>query len=463
MSKHMRKIVVIGGGISGLTTAWKLSQDINNKVTILESSDLVGGCIQTEVIGKYLVEKGPNGFLVNQPYVWNLIHEVGLEKDLVPGSTLAGKNRFLWKNAKLQKLPGSILGFLFNPILSLSGRIRVLYEPLIPSKKDELDESIHAFSLRRLGTEATDTLLDPFVSGIHAGDPQILSSQAGFPRLTALEKRFGSIFMGLLRGGLGKANLTKGIQNPNRSRIWSLKHGMGQLVKKLESGSFTLIKNCLVRGIESQSNGTWLIHLDAKSLSADVVIMACPPGATSGMLQKMDPEAAGLFAQIPANTLAVVVFAFKREQVKHPLDGFGYLIPSNENRDILGVQWCSSIYPGRAPEGQVLLRVLVGGMRRPDLAKLPMDQLEQLVFENVARDLTISGQPEWVETKIWNPAIPQYQVGHLDLVKKIRDVESRWRTLFFIGNGLGGISLNDCVRNAEECANRICAIPVSIP
>ncbi len=459
MSNPKRKIVIIGGGISGLTAAWKLSQDTKYHVTVLESSNRFGGCIQTEIIGKYLVENGPNGFLVNQPQVWNLIHEVGLEKDLVPGSRLAGKNRFLWKNSKFQKLPGSVLGFLFNPILSVSGRIRVLCEPLVPSKRDENDESIRAFALRRLGREASDTLLDPFVSGIHAGDPETLSSLAGFPRLTVLEKRFGSIFLGLLRGGLGKAKLTKGCQNPNLSRIWSLKHGLGQLINRLESGPFTKKTNCLVHRVQPQTNGTWSVELNSESLYADALVLACPPKATSGILKTMDPEAAGLFSRIPANTLAVVVFAFGKNQVRHPMDGFGYLIPSHENRDILGVQWCSSIYPGRAPKDKVLLRVLVGGMRRPDLVQLPIAHLERLVFENVARDLNISGQPEWVHTKIWNPAIPQYEVGHLDLVKKIRDVESRWGTLFCIGNGIGGISLNDCVRQAEECVQRIDAMP----
>jgi oxygen-dependent protoporphyrinogen oxidase len=459
MAQKLKKVVVVGGGISGLTTAWILSRDRGNLVTLLESKSQLGGCIQTDFVGDYLVEWGPNGFLVNQGYVWNLIHEVGLGDELVPGSSVAGKNRFLWKSGKLNKLPSSLVGFLLNPVLTIGGRLRVLFEPFIPGKPNSRDESIRDFAMRRLGKEATDTLLDPFVAGIHAGDPYTLSARTGFPRLTALESRYGSIILGMLMGGLGKPRLVKGTNNPKRSRIWSLRKGLGQLVERLAEGISTLHKDCPVSSIERRPNRSWRVETALGPLEADALVLACSPHASAAILARVDPRGASLLAEMKSNSLAVVVFAFDRGQVSHLLDGFGYLIPSGENRDILGVQWCSSIYPGRAPEGKLLLRVLMGGTRRPELALLPKEKLEQLAFENIARDLGVSGKPIWVETQIWNPAIPQYQLGHEDLVKEIGTIESRWGSLFLTGNGLGGVSLNDCVRQAEDCARRVQDMP----
>ena len=455
MVQKLKKIVVVGGGISGLTTAWILSRDHRKHVTLLESKSNLGGCIQTEKVGDYLVEWGPNGFLVNQGYVWNLIHEVGLGEELVPGSDIAGRNRFLWKAGKLNKLPSSILGFLLNPVLSLGGRLRVLCEPLVPSKSNSKDESIREFALRRLGSEATDTLLDPFVAGIHAGDPCTLSARAGFPRLTGLESKYGSIILGLMMGGMGKPKLVKGTKNPKQSRIWSLRKGLGQLVDRLAEGVTTIQKDCPVSSIERLPNRSWQVETPLGQVVAEALVLACSPKSAAGIMGRIDPGSASILGSMKANSLAIVVFGFHREQVSHPLDGFGYLIPSGENRDILGVQWCSSIYPGRAPEGKVLLRVLMGGTRRPDLALLPKEKLEILAFENVSRDLGISGEPIWKQTQIWNPAIPQYQLGHEDLVKEVGTIESRWGSLFLTGNGLGGVSLNDCVRQAEDCARRV--------
>ena len=459
MVKKVKKVVVVGGGISGLATAWFLARHPGNHVILLESRDALGGCIWTETIGEYLVEWGPNGFLVNQAHVWNLIHEAGLGDELVPGSAVAGRNRFLWKDGKLNKLPSSVLGFLVSPVLSVKGRFRVLCEPFIPSKGNSKDESIRDFALRRLGREATDTLLDPFVAGIHAGDPYELSARTGFPRLTRLESKYGSIILGLLMGGLGRPRLAKGTRNPALSRIWSLRKGLGQLTDRLAEGIPEVQRNCFVTSIDRLPNRAWKVETSSGEFAVDALVLACSPRASSKIMAKVDPRGSELLGQLKSNTLAVVVFAFNREQVGHPLDGFGYLIPSGENRDILGVQWCSSIYPGRAPENQVLIRVLLGGMRRPDLAVLSKEKLQQVALENVVRDLSISGQPVWMDSRVWNPAIPQYQLGHEDLVKEIGMIESRWGSLFLTGNGLGGVSLNDCVRQAEDCARRVQELP----
>lgn len=454
MDPKKKRIVIVGGGISGLATAWFLKSRGQSDVRVLEGSETVGGCIRTTESNGFLVEEGPNGFLVNQGGIWNLAHQLGLGRDLTPGSAIAGKNRYLLNHGTLTKLPSSLVGFLFNPLLSPWGRIRVLAEPLIPKKRTPSEESIQGFSLRRLGPEATALLLDPFVAGIHAGDPARLSATSAFPRLSGLETRYGSIFWGLLRGGLGQPELTKELADPKQSRIWSFRKGLGQLVQALCQAVGTVQVETPLMQVKREGQ-QWVLESPRGSLQADLLVLACPPPAASTILKAEEPELAKILGTMRTNTLVMVALGFDRAQVGHPLDGFGYLVPSREKRNHLGVQWCSSIYPGRAPAGKVLLRVLMGGTTRSEMAERDSQALIQVALDEVRKDLKIQGDPCFATTKIWKPAIPQYELGHAELVARLKDIESRKGDLFFAGNYLAGVSLNDCVAQAADCASRI--------
>lgn len=455
-----KKVLIIGGGISGLALGWFLSQKGKFSVEIFEAGENPGGSIQTKKVNDYLVEEGPNGFLVNQARVWNLIHDLGIQDELLPGSPIAGKNRYILKGGKLRILPSSLVGFLFNSVLSPWGRMRVLLEPFASRPKSSNDESIEEFSLRRLGKEATDTLLDPFVSGIHAGTPSRLSASSAFPRLKGLETRFGSIFLGLLRGGLSAPPMNSTTKNPKLSRIWSLRQGLGQLITALSSKIEHLHLNCPVSQVTcdkgtGEPGKSWEITTPQGTRRGDYLVFATNPNLASKLLSTVDSEGQQAMGAMNCTSIAVVAMGFHQNQVAHPLNGFGYLIPSSEKRPHLGVQWCSTIYPGRAPDGKVLIRVLLGGTQRPDIPAWDISRIEKVALEEIRKDLGITGNPEMVHSRIWNPAIPQYELGHSELVARLKNIESRWRSLFFTGNSMEGVSLNDCVAQASDCASRI--------
>ncbi len=456
-----KRVLIVGGGISGLATAWFLRRSGRYAVDLFEGAPIAGGCVQTKIVDGFLVEEGPNGFLVNQASVWNLVSDLGLQGELIPGSSVAGKNRFLLKDGKLLKLPSSLVGFLTNPVLSLFGRLRVLAEPLMARQKrlagsaEFPDESIRDFSLRRLGREATETLLDPFVSGIHAGDPARISARSGFPRLKNLETAYGSLFWGLIRGGLGAPKLDRNGADPSRSRLWSLQGGLSQLVRALSEKVDRLHLGRPVLEVAPCPSSSWRLSTEEGEFTGDHLVMAAPPAVAGRLLAPSVSEASQVCQAMASNSLVMVALGFARDQVRHPLDGFGYLVPASEKRSHLGVQWCSTIYPGRAPQGKVLLRVLLGGARRPDLARMSPAELEKLALDEIRPILQIHGNPSMSHVRIWNPAIPQYELGHAQLVARLADIESRWRTLFFTGNGLEGVSLNDCVAQAQRCASRI--------
>jgi protoporphyrinogen/coproporphyrinogen III oxidase len=457
----MPKVVIVGGGISGLSLAYRLEQlDPGADVTVLERASRPGGTVGTIERDGFRVETGPNGFLDNNPSTIHLAQSVGLGDRLLPASEAARRNRFLFIRGKLRKLPGGPFSLLASGLLGWRSKWALLTERFRPPRPELTDESIDAFARRRTCDEIADTLVDAFVTGIHAGDPALLSVRAAFPRLAELEREYGSLTRGMAAAARKRRAEAKARgETPRRGmRMWSFREGLGLLIGTLrERVKGKPLTGVSVRRIEPGPNGrAWVVVGEGEDRwQADRVVLACPAYQQAAILADLDPELAEKVGGIVYNRVVVVALGYRRAEVSHPLDGFGYLSPGRERRDILGVQWCSSIYEGRAPEGQVLLRAICGGWHRAEMVDWPDDRLLAAVRDELRLSLGITAAPVFHQIVRWERAIPQYHLGHLDRVAWIEQRARQHPGLHLGGNCYRGISLNDCVEQGEILARTI--------
>jgi oxygen-dependent protoporphyrinogen oxidase len=451
----MSRIVIIGAGISGLSLAYRLERLLPDAdVTVLERDARPGGKVWTECHEGFVIEIGPNGFLDTKPATANLCTDLGIGDRLIPASDTASRNRFLFLNGKLRGLPSSALAFLRSDVLSWRGKLALFTERFRRSFPASRDESVEDFAVRRVGREITDVLVDAFVTGIHAGDLKLLSARAAFPRLVALEEQYGSVLKGM--AATAKQRRREGVARPGR--LWSFTAGLRVLIESVSAKlrRTPLLGVCVCR-IERTATG-WMIYGEGQDRwEADAVVLTCPAPQQATILAELDSELAELIAAIPYNRIAVVALGYRRADVPLSLDGFGYLTPRGSQRDVLGVQWCSSTYPGRAPAGTVLLSALCGGWQRPDIVGWDDTRLIQAVTAELRLSLGIAAPPIFHRIIRWEQAIPQYHVGHLNRVAAIEARAARHPGLFLAGNAYRGIALNDCTEQAEILVPRLAA------
>jgi oxygen-dependent protoporphyrinogen oxidase len=451
----MPRIVVVGAGISGLALAYRLEQALPTAdVVVLEEQARAGGTIDTVRRDGFVVEVGPNGFPDNNPATLDLARSIGLADRLVPASDAARRNRYLLLDGRLRLLPSSLASLLTSDLLGWPAKAQLLLERFRPRRKSAADESIYTFARRRAGREIADVFVDAFVTGILAGDPRLLSVQAAFPRLAGWERDFGSVQAGLKHASHERRRLGA----TRTGSMWSFQGGLKTLSETL---AMQLRRPPLigvaVRRILRQDRG-WLVQSDGSDTwKADVVVLACPAYRQAALLADEDAELAERIAGIPYNRVAVVALGYRREQVRHGLNGFGYLSGQRTGRDVLGVQWCSSIYPDRAPAGTVLLRAMCGGWRRGEIVDWPDDRLLRAVRDEMARTVGVHTPPVFHHIVRWNRAIPQYLVGHLERIEWIEQRLARHPGLFVGGNAYRGVAINDCVEQAGILAERVSA------
>jgi oxygen-dependent protoporphyrinogen oxidase len=439
-----RDVIVVGGGISGLTTAWHLARG-GLDVALLEAGPRVGGSIVTHADGDWLFELGPNTVLENNPHVGPLVDAAGLGADKLV-ATSAGKRRYLWKRGRLQPLPAGPLSFLRTRLFSATAKARIAREPFVRPPPDDREESVAQFVRRRLGQEMLDYAVGPFVSGVYAGDPERLSVQWATAKIHALEKQHG----GLIKGALAKR---KG-PAPSGHMI-TIRQGLDALPARLAAGIPVVRTSTACRRVRRDDDGTWRVDTDDGSLTARRVVLAVPADALARLLDEATEGDARLFDEMPYAPIVLTALGFRREDVAHPLDGFGFLAPRCESLRILGCLFPSSLFPGRAPAGHVALTAFAGGRTDPAIVELDDDRVVGLVTAELRRALGTRAAPVAVHVRRWPRAIPQYEVGHGRFVARARELEARLPGLSIGGNVLGGVSVPDCIRNATALAEKL--------
>jgi oxygen-dependent protoporphyrinogen oxidase len=463
----MQRVVIIGGGISGLALAYRLRVAVpTSQVTVLEKDSRPGGAVWTLRQDGFQVETGPNGFLDSKPTTIALCRDLGLADRLLPASEAAGKNRYLLLGGKLHRLPNGLLSFLKSDLLSWRGKLSLLAERFRSRGALDHDESVYEFARRRAGKEAADVFADALVTGIHAGDPDLLSLRAAFPRLAEFERIHGSVTKGFAVQARVRRQEARARSEPagGPARMWSFREGLRVLIETLhERLGQSVVLGAAARRIErgDEADGRrprWQVHADgSQPWPASALVLACPAGQQAELLADIDPDLARLVGGIPYNRVAVVALGYRRQDVPLALDGFGYIAPENTRRDLLGVQWCSSIFPQRAPADCVMLRAMCGGWHRGDIVGWDDARLVSAVRQELRLAMAIESPPISQTILRWDRAIPQYHVGHLERLAIIAKQVARHPGLYLAGNAYHGVALNDCTEQAEWLASTVAA------
>lgn len=467
------RAVIIGGGISGLSTAWYLEKqaaehDIDLSYTLLEQSERWGGKILTETVddvsdSPFIVEAGPDSFLTQKPWALQLAHELGLSEQLL-GTNDAKRNVYVLNKGKPVILPDGVLlivptkfmPFVLSPLISPLGKLRMGMDLFIPAKKDDEDETLADFVRRRLGNEALDKIAEPLMSGIYNADADKQSVLATFARFRAIEKEHGSLTRGMIasmrKRAATAANKPAGQKT---SAFMSLKGGTNTLIDALVpqlNGDLRL--QTQVRNIEQTTNGQYTVWLDDDTLlEADVVILTTPSYVTADLVAEISPEAAETLRQLRYVSTGTISLAFKESDIPKPLNGFGVVIPSSEKRPINAITISSTKFDHRAPEGHVLLRAFFGGSRSPESMQLEDDALLKVVRDELQSILGITAEPLFQRIYHWWNANPQYDLGHLDRVDAIESALSNG--LYVTGSPYRGVGMPDCVHQSKQTAEKV--------
>jgi protoporphyrinogen/coproporphyrinogen III oxidase len=465
------RVVIIGGGLSGLAAAHRLVARAPGgrrplEVVVLEAKDRVGGAIWTRRVDGFTIEGGADSFITNKPQAVDLCHELGLGGQLI-GTDPQHRRSFVVREGRLAPVPeGFVLlapnrlgPILTTPILSWRGKLRMLLDLVRPRKDpdDTDDESLAAFVKRRLGREALERLVQPLVAGIYTADPNDLSLKATLPQFLAMEREHGSLILAGLRQARKARAADRNASGARYGLFVTLADGMDGLPRAL-AGSLpagTVRTGTAVRRISRPDPGSpWLIELlDGPPLSATAIVMATEAHASARLLDRFDPDLALRLRAIPYASSAIVNIAYRRDQIAHPLDGFGAVVPAIEHRSILAVSFLSVKFPRRAPAGTVLMRVFVGGAMQPGLYDLEDDALQSLVRTELSDLLGATGEPLLVDVSRHPRAMPQYSLGHLDRIAAIRLQASRHSRLILTGNAFDGVGIPDVIRNAHAAAD----------
>ena len=465
------RVVVVGGGLTGLAAAHRLVSRASAarrpiEVVVLEAKGRIGGSIWTDRADGFVIEGGADSFITNKPWALDLCHELGLGDQII-GTDDRNRRSFVVKGGKLLPVPegfvlmapGRLLPLLASPILSVRGKLRMLMDLVLPRKADDSDESLAAFVRRRLGREALDRLVQPLVGGIYTAEPAELSLKATLPQFPAMEREHGSLIRAAIRQAR-KAKAGERMASGARYGLFaSLADGMDTLPNALAAAlpPRAIRTGAAVRRISRPDPGKpWRVELlDGPPIDAGGVILTTEAHASARLIDGLDPELALQLRSIPYASSAIVTVAYRRDQVAHPLDGFGAVVPSIEGRSILAVSFLNVKFPRRAPAGTALMRAFVGGATQPGLFDLEDEELMTLVRGELSTLLGASGEPILIGVARHSRAMPQYTLGHLDRVAAIRQRAARHSRLILAGNAFGGVGIPDCVRSGQDAASAL--------
>jgi oxygen-dependent protoporphyrinogen oxidase len=453
------RVAVLGGGITGLTAAWQL-RAAGLAPVVFESAAQVGGAIRAWHHDGWLHELGPNSLLEGDPEVGRFIDAIGLGPRRLYASA-AAKQRYICRGGRLVPMPASPGAFLATPLFSLRAKLGLAGEPFRARAAADEEESVADFVRRRLGREFLDYAVNPFVGGVYAGDPEKLSVQHAFPKLHALEQEHGS----LLRGALARRNTSGG----PKGRIYSFTGGLEELPRKLATalgGAIAL--ETRVESVARETDG-WAVTFSCGGISTTERFAAVVCALPADALAKINwagvshaPLLGGLRA-IEQPPVVSVFTGYRREDVGHPLDGFGVLVPEVEGRLILGSLFSSTLFPGRAPDGHVALTTFVGGTRQPDLARRDDGEILRIVQAELARLVGVRAAPVCTHLQRWPRAIPQYTLGYQRFKDAIAQVEATAPGVFIGGNCRDGISLANCIASGRRLAAAAVTYAAQLP
>jgi len=462
------RVAVVGGGITGLAAALRLVER-GAKVRLFEASPRLGGVLETETCDGFQIERGSDSFITNRPWAVDLCKRIGMADELIRTND-AFRKTFVVCRGRLCEVPEGFLlmapsrigSVLASPVLSPLGKLRLAWEYFVPRKAADADsdESLASFVRRRLGREAFDRLVQPLVGGIYTADAEKLSLRATLPRFLDMERDHGSLIRAARHEARNKPHGEAAeVSGARYSLFVTPRRGLTSLVEaiaaRLPAGCVAL--NTPVERISRRPDGSWDVVLGEGSEPFDGVILANPAPVAARQLADVDAELAGELGRIPYAGAAVVSIGFRREQIGHALDGFGFVVPEVEGRKILACSFSSVKFAGRAPAGHELFRVFVGGARHPEMLDLSDDDLQRITCEELGELLDVKGTPVMARVARYRGAMPQYHVGHIKLVEGIEARTKAMAGLELAGNAYRGVGIPDSIHSGEAAAERVLA------
>jgi oxygen-dependent protoporphyrinogen oxidase len=447
--------VIIGAGVSGLVTAHRLKK-MGRDLLLVESGDRVGGVIQSSEVEGFLVERGPNSLRGSHEFL-DLVEELNLTGELITADPRAPA--YVYAGGELHAVPMSPPALVKTKLISNAAKLRLLREPFVKARRGGGEESVASFVRRRLGDEILERLVEPFLSGVYAGDSEELSLQACFPKLAEFEAEAGGILRGALRAAKqSRKEASKSKRSLRPYRLCSFRHGLSALPEALaKSLGDSLLTHARI--IDISSTGGFEIKIEyrgeIKTANSPTLVVSTPAYVAGRLLGGVAPEVASLVAEIPYVSIASVPLAYRAEQIARKLDGFGFLAPRGEGLRTLGSIWNSSLFAGRAHEGWACLTNFIGGATDPEAVKLGDEELIRIVHRDLSKVLGVSGEPRRLPITRYERAIPQYTLGHAERVERIESLLRDIPGLWIAGNYLRGISLGDCIKQAERVAVEI--------
>ena len=485
------RVVIVGAGIAGLTCARRLAtlarqQSLPLDITLLEASHRVGGVITTERRDGFLVEGGPDCFISEKPWAVELCRELGLGDDII-GTNPEKRRSFVLIKGKIHPIPegyqlmapSRIMPFAWTPVLTVAGKMRACLDLVLPRGREQTDESLASFVRRRFGKEILERMAQPLIGGIYNADPEVLSLRATMPRFLDMERKHRSIILAMLSARRRSGAALSGVSGARYSLFVTLRSGLQSLVERLQAdlGSVDVRLDAPVASVTSPANVTGangagtivtgengvgangarhrVTLRSGEAIPADAVVLAMPAHATAPLLRDLDGSLSQRLGSIPYGTSITVSMAFREADVSRPIDGFGLVVPRMEGRRMIACSVSSTKFAGRAPDGFVLLRCFLGG---PSCERVPSDRLERDIRTELGELFGITAEPLLVRTHVWQRAMAQYRVGHLDTVAAIESDLTRHPGLALAGNGLHGVGIPDCVRSGETAARAVAAL-----
>ncbi len=481
----MKRVVIIGGGISGLATAWSLREHQHPdkgdfEIVVVEGRERVGGNIRTEKVDGFLIEGGPDCFISEKPWAMALCNRIGLGPDLLATNSKFQKT-FVLSRSRLHELPEGVILMIptkmiplaFSSLITIPGKIRMALEYFVPRRRATTEESLGDFVRRRLGKEVLEKIAEPLIAGIHAGDPETMSVSSSFPKFVEMEQEHGSLIKGMLkRMASMKGSGSKGRPKKGAKRVtmfMTLKGGLTGLIDELTgrlkgTNHTRIMTGVKVTEVQKEGSGYRVGFegiaaaspgdMDASAIIADAVIVAAPAHAASALLSGFDPELSKELTTIPYASTATISVAFKRSEITHPLNGFGFVVPGVEGRRIMAATWTSVKFDGRAPSGSVLIRCFVGGARNTALINSSDEELVKVVCEELSDIMGIEAAPVLSRVYRFINSMPQYTIGHAARVERIGELTAAHPGLYLTGSAYHGIGIADSVRYGEVVAKK---------